>query len=102
MFNFVCVFFSKNVVIWLWVKKRDKRKNKPKPVVPKGFLFDPSRHMMFSSTFMYFQDQCFKSRSLIEATGVYLLPRVPRSFLAPLMFHSRKAFGMQLLKHVLL
>ena len=33
--------------IWLWVKKGylknpvGKRKNRPKPVVPKGFLFDP-------------------------------------------------------------
>ena len=34
--------------IWLWVKNTGylknpigKRKNRPKPVVPKGFLFDP-------------------------------------------------------------
>ena len=57
-FVWLCLVLSPGVVvIWLWVKKGQlknpigKRENRPKPAVPRGFLFDPQPFLLqvFSS-----------------------------------------------------
>ena len=79
------------LMMWLWVKRWylnnpvGKRTNRPKPVVPKGFLFDPQPCMVAKS-------RAGSPASFFPAAGARLL-RVS-SWLQPLAA-KRELFGMK-------